>query len=762
MKKLFTFSLLAVIALASCTKQVAAPEKEQSADFSGKMKTITVVANLDTKTTLDSNHERLQWSTGDAVSLFNNQDNTNTELTYSAGDMTVSVPAATTEIYCHYPYYAGNTSGPSNVSVYINNSQTQTNPGELNGYFYPMVAKGTIGADDKAIVSFYPVASALALNIYHTGLVGTEKVSSVKVTPTANTGFIKRQYLNLTEDGLKYNNASGSDAITVTLTNPLTLANTKPSDSQKFDGQIYICLAKQSYTAIKFEITTDKGVYTITSNSTVIDCINKDFVPININLNKAIFEDAEPDYVTLDWTYPTGAAAATRAGITAINGVTANGLGTDYGDTHSPYKIKFDDTGDYIQIKTNTSINTVSVKYKMIGGNTTSTLNIKESENGSSWTSVEDLSISGSQNSTGTLTTSNAFKSASRYVQIYFTKGANVGIGGVTITKSSTDPLIANAIIEDASARGGSGLTKNISLSNYDSAPSLTATPDGVTVTAATVDNVTTTGAIVTYTLAPNYSGAAAVGTITISDGITSGTVTVNQVADVFSTTASDPLVIGQTSGATKTCTIKSDFDWTIDDNHLTGATISPKSFTYSSSQNQTITFTTTAANAETTPADLGYIVVTRTADGATLTINLQQKGVAVGEELPFNWDGGKADATANMTISAGSNYSSAPKIRFDTQGSSKIIVRVASAASSFSFLAKQNGTATNSVITLSGSTDGSSYTDIESFTINPGNSKTATYTSTQSINSSYRYLRILLTTKGSSTNIGVGSLHIE
>ena len=309
MKKVFIFSLLAVFALASCTKEIPAPENEQSTENSGKMKTITVVTNLDTKTTLDSNHERLQWSAGDAVSLFNNQDNTNTELTYSAGDMTVSVPAATTEIYCHYPYYSGNTSGPSNVSVYINNAQTQTNPGELNGYFYPMVAKGTISADDKAIVSFYPVASALALNIYHTGLSGTEKVSSVKVTPTANTKFIKQQVMDLTSDGLAYSSASASDPITVTLTNPLTLGNTKPADSQKFDGQIYVCLARQSYTAVKFEITTDKGFYTITSKTNAINCSDKDFVPVNINLNKA---DFEPRYVFTESTFNKYSGAITE------------------------------------------------------------------------------------------------------------------------------------------------------------------------------------------------------------------------------------------------------------------------------------------------------------------------------------------------------------------------------------------------------------------------------------------------------------------
>lgn len=283
---IFAFIAVAAIALTSCSKESDIdPVNENGV----KMKTITVRTGIATKTTLDSDHSKLVWSTDDKISLFNNVNTDNSGLTYqSGGDLTVSVPEATTEIYAHYPYFNGNTSGPGNVSVYINKNQTQKNPGELNGYYYPMVAKGTVSSDNKALISFYPVASALALNIYNTELSGTETVTSVKVTPNSeNSGFIGRQYMDLAGESLKYNNADASDAITVTLTNPLTLSNTKPANAQTFEGQIYVCLAKQSYKNVKFEITTDKAVYTITSNATPFDCANKDFVPVNINLKNA-------------------------------------------------------------------------------------------------------------------------------------------------------------------------------------------------------------------------------------------------------------------------------------------------------------------------------------------------------------------------------------------------------------------------------------------------------------------------------------------
>ena len=144
------------------------------------------------------------------------------------------------------------------------------------------------------------------------------------------------------------------------------------------------------------------------------------------------------DYVTLDWTYPAS-GDATLAGLTAIDGVEVGGLGT-YGDTQSPYCIKLDDTGDYIQIKTDSAIDEVSISYKMVGGNTASTITISESSDGSTWSDVESLSIAGAQNSTGVLKTLSAFDSASRYVKMTFTKGSNVGIGGITITKADPTP----------------------------------------------------------------------------------------------------------------------------------------------------------------------------------------------------------------------------------------------------------------------------------------------------------------------------------
>ena len=150
---------------------------------------------------------------------------------------------------------------------------------------------------------------------------------------------------------------------------------------------------------------------------------------------------AGADYVTLPWSYP-GEGSATSAGITAITGVTASGLGSDYAVGNAPYQIKFDTTGDYIQVKTGSAIGQVSVGYKMLGGADTSALTFKESADGTNWSEVQMLSISGTQNSTGVLTTTDSFDAESRYVQIYFTKGSNVGIGSISITEAGSTPIV--------------------------------------------------------------------------------------------------------------------------------------------------------------------------------------------------------------------------------------------------------------------------------------------------------------------------------
>ena len=146
------------------------------------------------------------------------------------------------------------------------------------------------------------------------------------------------------------------------------------------------------------------------------------------------------DYATLPYEWAGGSST----NLLAEDGVTASGLGSDYAASNTPYMVKFDTTGDYIQIKTDSQPGVVTIGVKMIGGASTSYITIQESSNGEDFTNVEQLTISGSQNSTHELKTTQSFKTATKYVRLLFTKGSNVGVGPISIAKpvAKTDPTI--------------------------------------------------------------------------------------------------------------------------------------------------------------------------------------------------------------------------------------------------------------------------------------------------------------------------------
>ena len=137
------------------------------------------------------------------------------------------------------------------------------------------------------------------------------------------------------------------------------------------------------------------------------------------------------DYETLPFAWAGGSSAS----LTALSGVTASGLGSDYAAVNSPYLVKFDTTNDYIQIKTDSRPDVVTIGVKMLGGAYTSTITVQASTDGETFDTGEDLTISGSANDVLTLTSTRAFAADVRYIRLLFTKGSNVGVGPISITK---------------------------------------------------------------------------------------------------------------------------------------------------------------------------------------------------------------------------------------------------------------------------------------------------------------------------------------
>ncbi len=169
--------------------------------------------------------------------------------------------------------------------------------------------------------------------------------------------------------------------------------------------------------------------------------------------NRVTITQAAPvlDYAVLPFEWEGGSSAA----FLALNGTTLSGNGSDYNaNNHAPYLIKLDGNGDYIQVKTDSQPGTVSIGVKMIGGSNTSTITIQGSADGETFTDIETLTISGNTNDTLTLETTNAFDANDRYVRMVFTKGSNVGVGPITITKGTAPSINVTPATIDLAATG--------------------------------------------------------------------------------------------------------------------------------------------------------------------------------------------------------------------------------------------------------------------------------------------------------------------
>ena len=225
------------------------------------------------------------------------------------------------------------------------------------------------------------------------------------------------------------------------------------------------------------------------------------------------------DYAVLPFEWEGGASAD----LLALDGVTANSLGSDYAASNAPYLVKFDGTGDYIQVKCDQQPGKVTIGVKMIGGANTSTITVQGSADGETFTDIEALTISGAQNTILTLETTNAFAATDRYVRMLFTKGSNVGVGPITIAQVTNDPVIVadNSVELEYNETSGS---ISYSITNPTSA-TLTASTD-----ADWISNITVGESTVTFSATTNEGSADRTATITLSyTGATDKTVTVTQ-----------------------------------------------------------------------------------------------------------------------------------------------------------------------------------------------------------------------------------------
>lgn len=602
--------------------------------------------------------------------------------------------------YAFYPYSSYNKT-PAGISKETfgyttigGTSQTQTGNGSrahLAGESCPLYGIASNVASDKVpSIEMNHLTSVIKVSVTNNS--GEDlTVSSVSFTGTED--IVGTYYINFAASPVSYKsrgNAYVSPTASLTVANGEAIANGSSAD-------FYIALkpfTAKTGSTLKLAVNGYEKTLTLDNNITFTAGHIK---PLNFNFDKKVL-----DCVTLPWSIDgTGGSSIWKNTI----GLSQKGLGNDYANTNKPYLTRFDTDKDYVQIKYDSPAAKVKFGVKMFG-TSASTMTVQGSADGTAFSDIEAFTIPKKQNGTYSFTTSKSIDASYRYIRLSFTKGGNVGLGAVEITKESTDPVISTENIIGVSAHGVENQTLVYSISNGVDAAVLTAVGDGTVVTTMCENDA------VTYMVAANKTASDREGTITLTyakDGVTltEKTVKVQQLAPVFKVSRAS-VELDATKGAQTTITVTSDFDWMANASTSAGFSFSPDTYTWQEGGKETVTITASNANAsEAGTATLGTITFSNIETEEELIVTVTQKSSyvapATDTEATYGIDafsGGTSGSGSALTIiNSDSNISlSGVGYRADTH--------VKIYANQTLTITPQNGkTITNIVITATTST---------------------------------------------------------
>lgn len=445
MKKLFiTWGLAAAaLTLFSCAKQETIVNDAQPAQAGVPFE---LVAGVDTKTaTTDAS--TINWVANDALNVFVAEHNSafgaNKQFTTADGTSTFSGVlesaldgAKTYDWKVFYPYNEdiltvsthNGTKGYLTLGSKTNATQTQAgnnNKAHLAGSHMPLYGVGNgVAGDGTPNISLTQVMSVVEVKVTNktdSPLV----VSSVDFTAPAGTLISGTFFLDFSGNTPAFTSSGPSytsNVAKLTVSDGAAIAK---------DG------SASFYIAVK-PFTVSSGTITVAVNGEAKDkTITKEIV---FAAGKIKTIEYNYDVVETVATLPFSIDGTGKSSVySTADGLSASGLGTDYGDTHTPYYTKFDSTGDFIQIHYDVPAGKVSFGVKMIGGASTSSMTLSGSADGVSFSSIETFSISGSQNDVKNFTSSNAIDASYRYLRLTFTKGSNIGFGPFSVALPSTE-----------------------------------------------------------------------------------------------------------------------------------------------------------------------------------------------------------------------------------------------------------------------------------------------------------------------------------
>ena len=280
---------------------------ENGAPVAGGKVVRSFVAEFATsRTTLNDAMTRMVWSEGDRLGIYTDVETdlnvASSTYTKDAGNFSAQIDAAATKVYAYYPYYEGQgTRKHTEVSLYIEDAQTQSEAGVLNGNMVGMYASAAIaGEGQNTVLTFDPIASIIAFNIYDLENSG-EAVKSVTFSP-AGGEKLNGQHIYDLETGTTSSTGSKTSA-TVTLTTPYVVPAAKPADKS---GYIYLAVSPKNYSGGTFTVVTNAAKYTFTTES-ALDLTNV-YAPLTIPMNLAKVRQPAPTAgtrtpsQTLSWT----------------------------------------------------------------------------------------------------------------------------------------------------------------------------------------------------------------------------------------------------------------------------------------------------------------------------------------------------------------------------------------------------------------------------------------------------------------------------
>lgn len=525
-----------------------------------------------------------KWATGDQINIFHAPAGSTTytndkaftlkdAATGSFSGTVGTLDGGSYDWYAFYPYSFYNKT-PAGISKETfgyttigGTSQTQTGNGSrahLAGASCPLYGIASNVASDKVpSIEMNHLTSVIKVSVTNNS--GEDlTVSSVSFTGTED--IVGTYYINFAASPVAYKsrgNAYVSPTASLTVSNGEALANGSSAD-------FYIALkpfTAKTGSTLKLAVNGYEKTLTLDNDITFTAGHIK---PLNFNFDKKVL-----DCVTLPWSIDgTGGSSIWKNTI----GLSQKGLGNDYANTNKPYLTKFDTDKDYVQIKYDSPAAKVKFGVKMFG-TATSTMTAQGSADGTAFSDIEAFTIPKKQNGTYSFTTSKSIDASYRYIRLSFTKGGNVGLGAVEITKESTDPVISTENIIGVSAHGVENQTLVYSISNGVDGAVLTAVGDGTVVTTMCENDA------VTYMVAANKTASDREGTITLTyakDGVTltEKTVKVQQLAPVFKVSRAS-VELDATKGAQTTITVTSDFDWMANASTSAGFSFSPDTYTY-------------------------------------------------------------------------------------------------------------------------------------------------------------------------------------